>query len=131
MALILPAFDQDGSHHLGAPFALLNGFALELAFKAVLQARGSSDKELRRFSHNLRAAHDEVVQRGIRWTDTEAVDRLVETMTGPHARHELRYIPANVDAISLPRPAVAYVVTTQLLDDIEVQEPRIFAEMPG
>ena len=131
MRLLLPAFRSAGSHHLNAPYAVLSGFAIELAFKAVLRARGYDDDALRGLSHNLSAAHDAAIAAGFISSDPQALSSLVGKMQDPHANFLLRYIPAGVDKISLPRPEEALATLDMLCADVEAQVPEILEQMPG
>jgi len=131
MKLLLPAFQLEGSHNLNAPYAVLCGFAIELAFKAVLRARGYDDEALRRISHDLLAGHDAALAAGFVSSDPSGLSSLVGKMHDPHANFLLRYIPANVDTISLPQPEIALATLDTLCADVEKQVPQIFNEMPG
>lgn len=131
MQLLLPAFQFEGSHNLNAPYALLSGFAIELAFKAVLRARGYDDGGLRRISHDLWAGHDAALAVGFVPSDPRALSALVGKMQDPHASFLFRYIPADVDSISLPRPEIALATLNTLCADVEAQVPEILTEMPG
>jgi hypothetical protein len=131
MAVLLPQIDRPGYHHLNSPYALLGGFALELAFKAILRANGKTDEDLKTFFHSLRKAHAAAQEQGFVSSDPDPLKRLVDKMHEPHAGLSMRYIPAGVDEIALPHPAEALAVLETLLEDIESQYESITIEMPS
>lgn len=131
MKLLLPSFEMEGNHNLKAPYAMLCGFAIELAFKAVLRARGYDDGALQKLSHNLIAGHTAATATGFVSSDPEALAKLVSEMNDPHANFLVRYIPANIASIALPSPVVALTSLSLLLTDVEEQVPEILAQMPG
>ncbi len=131
MRFLLPSLEIEGNHNLNAPYAMLCGFAIELAFKAVLRARGYDDGALQKLSHNLVAGHSAATATGFISSDPKALAKLVSEMNDPHANFLVRYIPANIEAIGLPRPAVALTSLSLLLNDVEEQVPEILAQMPG
>nr|AGU09801.1 hypothetical protein [uncultured organism] len=130
MAVLLPQVDQPGRHHLNSPYALLGGFALELAFKAILRANGKTDDDLKALSHSIKKAHFAALEQGFLSSDPEALKRLVDKMQEPHAGFLMRYIPAGVDEIALPHPTRALAVLEKLMEDIESQYESIAIEMP-
>ena len=131
MRLMLPTIYDEGSHNLGGPYGLLSGFALELGLKAALRGRGASDKQLGKISHDLHEALAGVLREGLVLSDSRRVSRLIDLMHPVHLNHLMRYIPADVESITMPDPNFALEVTVGLLEDIERQVPKIAAMMPS
>ncbi|SEN51269.1 hypothetical protein SAMN05192583_2934 [Sphingomonas gellani] len=130
MELLIDDMDQPGRHHLGAPYALLNGFALELGFKAALLAAGGTERVNRDIGHDLSLCLAEAAKAGVRAASDPSVRRVIELMRIPHLQHQMRYVPARVEKILLPEPAFALATLKGLIDAIWVQFPRIADEMP-
>jgi hypothetical protein len=131
MRLMLPTIYDEGNHNLGGPYGLLSGFALELGLKAALRAAGANDKQLGKISHDLHATLAAVIDGGLVLSNPHGVNRVIDLMHPVHLDHLMRYIPANVESITMPDPKFALDVTVGLLDDIERQVPEIAALMPS
>jgi hypothetical protein len=131
MRLILPTIYDEGSHNLGGPYGLLSGFALELGLKSVLRAAGASDKQLGKVSHDLQAALAAAIDSGLVLSNPKDVNRIIDLMQPVHKDHLMRYIPADVEFISMPDPSFVLDVTVSLLDDIKRQVPDIMEFMPS
>ncbi len=131
MRLMLPSMDQEGRHHLGGPFALLAGFAIELSSKAYLAGHGWNDQRLQKLRHDLGAGIREARSAGLRLSLPTETDRVIALMQEPHSKLQMRYIPADVASITLPAPDFAHRIVKQLIDDVWDQTPSVREDMPG
>lgn len=131
MKMIVEEVDAPGKHHLSAPFTLLSGFALELGLKSALAAGGENNIALRRIGHSLTGAMEAALKIGLRPERPAELRRVVELLDPPHVKLQMRYIPADIDAIPLPGPNAAMQAVDDLLEAVWTQFPKVQMEMPG
>jgi len=131
MRMLVIEVNAPGKHHLGAPFALLAGFALELGFKAVIASQGANEDELRSIGHSIERAMSRAEDAGLRPRDRGELERIVNLLELPHRQLQMRYIPGGVESITLPGPEAALSAISHLLDDIWIQYPVIERGIPG
>lgn len=128
MEVLLPKVKGEENHNLRSPYALLAGFAFELALKSFIQASGATPAELRKIGHKLDAALAEGQQRGLILRDEVSLRTVIGKLNAVHRFNQMRYIPADVGSIPLPRPILTLTVLRDLLDDVAEQVPSIMTD---
>lgn len=128
MEVLLPRIRGEENHNLRSPYALLAGFAFELALKSFLQARGATGSELMDIGHKLDVALAEAQQRGLILRDEKSLRKVIGTLNAVHRSHQMRYIPANVESIPLPTPMLMLAALRDLLNDVAEQVPSIMTD---
>lgn len=116
LRMLTPA-DED-HHSLRPGVALLAGFSIELALKAILSVCGWSDDELRDLGHDLRGCLKRSRACGLVVSDGDGLEFVLKRCAGHHKRLTLRYIPSDMIETKLPRAETAIRVIDALHDDI-------------
>ncbi|UVO55037.1 hypothetical protein [Sphingomonas sp. SUN039] len=117
MKLLLPSLIA-GDQAPAMPFYLLAGFAVELAFKAVILRSGRDESVLRKAGHRLDDCYKLAQESGFQPTDRESTDRLVAGLSQSHRELSFRYVP-DVEVITVINPVRVSTVLAALLNDIE------------
>ena len=102
------------------PFYFLAGFAVELAFKAVILRSGSGEEVLRKLGHRLDDCYLSAQKCGFVPTDKDSTDRMVSGLNRTHRDFSFRYVP-DVEVISVIGPGRILLVLAAMLADVENQ----------
>jgi hypothetical protein len=74
---------------LSVPIYLLAGFQIELLLKAYLTAVGATDKDLKDIGHDLDAAYNAAVAKGLK--SSLPISDIIAKMSDPHKKLAFRY----------------------------------------
>jgi hypothetical protein len=120
---------DEARHSLRPGVALLIGFAIELALKAVLSANGWDDKAMRKIGHDLHECLARSIDCGLVVSDAEGLSYVLDRCAEHHHRLTLRYIPRGIDETKLPTAETAIRVIDRLQDDILAQFKTIATDL--
>jgi hypothetical protein len=91
---------------------------MELALKAYLRARGTSEGEQKALGHDLSALLRRSVELGLQ-PSHEAIPHYVDALSPHHKDMSLRYLEG--DSVDLPGIMPTYAAVRQLIDDVVAQ----------
>ena len=108
---------ENQRHHTHVPFPLYFNYlhSIELALKAYLAHTGSDVRHLRQIGHNLEAALDECIERGMREQDDAITDVMLDTVRHAnqlYSRKDFEYIRvgmvqlAHIDQVAMAATAI-------------------------